>query len=115
MTKRITREQKTVSLMIGMYCRNFHQGDVYSCDFCKPLLAYAERQTENCKFGKEKPVCSACPVHCYKREMRSKIREVMRFAGPRMIIRHPYYAIMHLLDKRKDETSQHKFKTYTIK
>jgi len=29
------------------------------------------------------------------------MREVMRFAGPRMMWRHPYLAIRHLLDERK--------------
>ena len=29
------------------------------------------------------------------------MREVMRFAGPRMVWRHPYLAIRHLLDERK--------------
>jgi len=29
--------------------------------------------------------------------MREKVREVMRFAGPRMLSRHPCLALMHLL------------------
>jgi hypothetical protein len=29
------------------------------------------------------------------------MREVMRFAGPRMMWRHPFLAIRHLLDERK--------------
>jgi hypothetical protein len=29
------------------------------------------------------------------------MREVMRFAGPRMMWRHRYLAIRHLLDERK--------------
>jgi hypothetical protein len=32
--------------------------------------------------------------------MRKKIREVMRYAGPWMICRHPLLAIRHLLDRR---------------
>ena len=32
-----------------------------------------------------KTFCSNCKVHCYKPEMRKKIRAVMRFSGPRMI------------------------------
>ncbi len=30
------------------------------------------------------------------------MREVMRFAGPRMLARHPYLAIRHLLDDRRE-------------
>lgn len=29
------------------------------------------------------------------------MREVMRFAGPRMLARHPWLAIMHLIDDRR--------------
>jgi hypothetical protein len=30
--------------------------------------------------------------------MREQVRRVMRFAGPRMLFRHPYLAFMHLID-----------------
>jgi len=32
--------------------------------------------------------------------MREKVREVMRYSGPRMILRHPWLALMHVVDKR---------------
>jgi hypothetical protein len=33
--------------------------------------------------------------------MRERMRQVMRFAGPRMILFHPIMAIRHLWDERK--------------
>jgi hypothetical protein len=30
--------------------------------------------------------------------MRAKVKEVMRYAGSRMIYRHPYLALRHILD-----------------
>ena len=41
----------------------------------------------------------------YKRaqDMRNKIREVMRFSGPRMIFHHPILAIKHLVQTRKEK------------
>ena len=30
--------------------------------------------------------------------MRARIREVMRYAGPRMLLSHPLMALRHLLD-----------------
>ena len=101
MSKRIEREKRTVSLMIRMYCRNLHSSGGDLCDKCAVLRRYAIQRTENCKYGDGKPVCSACPVHCYKPEMGIQIREVMRYAGPRMLLRHPRYAIMHLIDERR--------------
>jgi hypothetical protein len=50
-----------------------------------------------------KTFCSNCNVHCYKPEMREKIREVMRFSDPRMIFYHPIMAIRHLIESRKLE------------
>ena len=41
-------------------------------------------------------------MHCYKPDMRQKVRQVMRYAGPRMMLRHPILAVRHMLDgKRK--------------
>ena len=58
-----------------------------------------------CPFMETKTFCSACKVHCYKPEMREKIRAVMRFSGPRMLLYHPILAIWHLIcsmrEKRK--------------
>ncbi|MBU2253077.1 MAG: nitrous oxide-stimulated promoter family protein [Proteobacteria bacterium] len=33
--------------------------------------------------------------------MNSQIRDVMRFAGPKMLYRHPILAIRHLLVQRR--------------
>jgi hypothetical protein len=34
--------------------------------------------------------------------MRDRVKEVMRFSGPRMLLRHPILAIRHLLDGRRE-------------
>jgi len=92
------RETKTVRLMIELYCKN-HHGSGGICDRCKDLADYAVKRIEKCPFGPDKPVCSDCTVHCYKPDMRTQIREVMRFSGPRMTLRHPLLAFDHLRRK----------------
>lgn len=105
MNKRLNREKQTVSLMIGMYCKKHHSSNNDLCSDCSGLKEYAETSTDKCQFGDQKPVCSNCPVHCYKPEKREKVREVMRYAGPRMIYTYPYLAVMHVIDKsRKNRT-----------
>jgi hypothetical protein len=50
-----------------------------------------------------------CPVHCFKPEMREKIKTVMRFSGPLMIYRHPIIGLQHLwfrLRSRKKRASR---------
>ena len=47
--------------------------------------------------GQKKPTCKKCPIHCYKPDMKEKMREAMRYAGPRMMWHHPIAAIRHLI------------------
>jgi hypothetical protein len=35
--------------------------------------------------------------------MREKIKEIMRFSGPRMIFYHPIMAIRHLIESKKEK------------
>ncbi|MGN0478669.1 MAG: nitrous oxide-stimulated promoter family protein, partial [Hominenteromicrobium sp.] len=60
-------------------------------------------RSDCCPFMETKTFCSNCKVHCYKPEMREKIREVMRFSGPRMIFRHPVTAIRHVIETKKEK------------
>jgi len=98
---RLLRERVTVDKMIELYCRESHATWDALCAECAGLSEYAHQRLEKCVFGAEKPTCANCPVHCYKPEMRSKVRAVMRYAGPRMLLRHPVLALRHLLDGRK--------------
>ena len=50
-----------------------------------------------------KTFCSNCRVHCYKPDMREKIRQVMRFSGPRMLFYHPIRAIRHVIETKKEK------------
>ena len=96
-SKRIDREKRTVGIMVHIYCRAHHGSDPGTlCTECTTLLDYASERLDSCQFGEEKPACNKCPVHCYAPKPREKVREVMRFAGPRMTLRHPILAIVHL-------------------
>ena len=95
---RIEREKRVVSRMIGLYCRAHHDTDGTTlCPSCSDLRAYALRRLERCRFGAEKPPCECCPIHCYAPAFRERIRAVMRYAGPRMLIHAPLDALWHLL------------------
>ena len=96
--KRLTREWQTVAAMLSIYCRDRHATRATLCPECQELLNYAALRLERCRFGLEKPVCAKCPVHCYQRAPREQVRTVMRYAGPRMLWRHPILSIRHWLD-----------------
>lgn len=96
------REKETVSLMIAIYCRKKHGGKSL-CPDCAALETYARQRSDKCPFMETKTFCSNCKVHCYRKDMREKIREVMRFAGPRMIFHHPVMAIRHVIETKKEK------------
>jgi hypothetical protein len=98
---RLTRERKTVTAMIQIFCRGHHGSRKQLCDACAQLHAYAMCRLDRCPYGAEKPNCADCPIHCYRAEQRAAIREVMRYAGPRMVWRHPLLAVWHLLAGRR--------------
>lgn len=96
------REKKVVSLMIRLYCKKKHRTKGELCEECAALEEYARLRSDKCPFMETKTFCSNCKVHCYKPEMREKIREVMRFSGPRMVLYHPVLAIRHVIESKKE-------------
>ena len=103
---RIQREKNTVSAMIRIYCRDHHASPQTPCEECAALLDYAHRRLDRCEFADDKPACNLCPVHGYKPAMRERVRDVMHYAGPRMLARHPIMALQHLIDERRPEVKQ---------
>src|ERR1039458_9083564 len=87
--KRLAREWQTIAAMVRCYCEGHHDTKAALCPECQGLLDYAAVRLERCRFGVEKPVCVKCPVHCYQRARREQVKAVMRYAGPRMLWRHP--------------------------
>lgn len=98
---RINREKRTVGIMIKMYCDHNHDKDGTLCNECNELTEFANERINQCVFQNDKPICSECQIHCYRKEIRAKIITVMRFSGPRMIYIHPIIGIRHLIDKRR--------------
>ena len=104
------REKKMVSEMILLYCRKQHKslrkasglGKTELCQECAELENYARMRSDRCPFMETKTFCSNCKVHCYKPEMRERIRKIMRFSGPRMLFVHPVAAIRHVIESSRE-------------
>jgi hypothetical protein len=94
-------EKRVVAKMIAIYCRSVHGSRQQLCDECSTLQAYAFQRLERCPYGEEKPTCASCPIHCYKNDMRLKIKAVMRKAGPRMLFLHPIDTVQHFHKQRR--------------
>ncbi|MHC4394165.1 MAG: nitrous oxide-stimulated promoter family protein [Planctomycetota bacterium] len=105
----LAREKKTIVQMIKMYCRSHHNTTSSRlCQNCEQLLQYALQRLDKCPFAPDKGPCSQCKTRCYEPSMRKLIREVMRYAGPRMLFTHPVLAINHLLKKYKPNVKSRK-------
>jgi hypothetical protein len=84
--------------MVRLYCRAHHGAGGSLCGECQALRDYALCRLDRCPYGAEKTTCARCPTHCYKPALRAQVQVVMRYAGPRMLFRHPILAVLHMLD-----------------
>ena len=97
------KEARMVACMIEVYCRDHHGKGRQLCPDCQALLDYAKLRLSKCPHGDNKPFCSNCARPCYKPDMKEKIRLVMRYAGPRMLLHHPIVAIRHVVEMRREK------------
>lgn len=108
---RILRERRTIEKMVQMYCQKHHdqeesqkqanqfiEGNSSLCPTCQKFLNYAMLRLDKCPFQDQKPTCAKCTVHCYKPDLREQAKQIMRFAGPRLLWKYPLLSILHLLD-----------------
>ena len=97
-------DRKTLISMFRIYCRAMkHERSSGEggklCSSCSELLNYSLDKTAKCQWKKEGRLCSSCPVHCFEPEERERIKVVMRFSGPRLMLSHPLFAIRYLIMK----------------
>lgn len=96
---KLEKEKKISFLMIDLYYKKHKH---LSAAECQEMKDYVAVRLAKCPYGENKTFCSNCKIHCYKSEMREKIKEIMRFSGPRMIFYHPILAIKHVIETKKE-------------
>jgi len=113
----VARDIRIVADLTAIYCRGRHRDreripvtteaaglGVYGrrpprlCEECAAHLRYAEQRRAACRQD-PKPFCAYCDVHCYRPAERTWQRQMMRYSGPRSIVRgHAIQGIRHLVD-----------------
>lgn len=100
----ITRQQKKDITLLGtfveVYCAGKHPAAACSpvvlpsglggrtlCPECASFLGYAITKRLKCPLEAEKPTCKHCRIHCYDKVRREKVREIMSYAGRRLMMR----------------------------
>jgi hypothetical protein len=79
--ERKQKEFATLSKFVQVYCKKHHgtsKGEL--CPECIDLLDYGHKRLEMCAFD-PKPKCRDCPSHCYRKDYRQRVRDVMKFSG----------------------------------
>ncbi|MDD2533246.1 MAG: nitrous oxide-stimulated promoter family protein [Eubacteriales bacterium] len=97
---RLSWEKDVVRDLVAIYCRgqkHVAPSNSLFCSDCSTLLNYAHQKLDSCPFGEQKIFCGNCRVHCYEPSQREAIRQVMRYAGPRLIFKNPVAALRHLI------------------
>lgn len=100
----VTEQQKKDIRVIGkfveVYCSGLHQGagrtrialpagvgEHSLCPECATFLEYAVAKRLKCPLEAEKPTCKHCRIHCYDRIHREKVREIMSYAGRKLVMK----------------------------
>ena len=100
-SKRLTRESKTVGAMVRIYCQGHgHQipvadADKRLCYECQKSLSYASYRILKCPYKADKPSCKVCVIHCFAEPQKTAIKKIMVYAGPRMLLKHPLLSLWH--------------------
>lgn len=99
------KEKRLIPIMIERYCKGNHSaerkmqglnsGEI--CAKCNELKEYALLRLDKCPFKADKKFCSFCKIHCYKSEMRERIKAVMKYSGARMLLSRPVFALKHFV------------------
>jgi len=80
-------EFNTLSKFVEVYCNHHHDtAKGVLCNECSELLEYGHKRLELCPYD-PKPKCKDCPTHCYRKDYREKVKEVMKFSGMHFVKR----------------------------
>lgn len=97
----IRRQKKhdIVVQMVDIYCSgNKHKLDENGkCADCDLLLRYSKSRTDRCPYINETLFCSNCPTPCYRPDMKERMRDLMKYAGPRLFFKRPFTVIWHMI------------------
>ena len=100
-------EKESFRLMTEIYCHGKHhsrKGEL--CPECCEFLEFAREKTDRCPFMETGTSCSKCKNHCYSGKWENYVKDIMRYAGPRMLLLHPEYSLLHGMMKMKKKTSK---------
>ena len=96
------RDRATLEAMGRIFCSSRHKDagkdEAWLCAQCRDTIEFTLERTAACPYG-HVGNCQNCDIHCQQGEARERIREIMRFAAPRMTFLHPLMTAEYLRKK----------------
>lgn len=94
------KDIRLIGKFVEVYCTGKHReaehtcvalpadlGERVVCTECASFLEYAIAKRLKCPLEAEKPTCKHCRIHCYDKLRREKVREIMSYAGRKLMMR----------------------------
>lgn len=98
------KDRATMEAIGAIYCRGNHdaaaRGDDAMCAWCREAIEDTLERALACPHG-HKHNCEDCETHCQRGEAQQNIKVIMRYAAPRMVVRHPVMTFGYLRKKLK--------------
>lgn len=66
------------------------------CPACLELAVYAAERTARCPHMAYKTYCHQCPRPCHPAGQMKRITPLMRYSGPRLLLRYPALTLRHI-------------------
>lgn len=99
---RASKDRATMEAIGSIYCRGNHsdasRGNDIMCPECRGVIENTLKRANACPYGHESN-CEDCPTHCQRGEDQQRIKRIMRYAAPRMALRHPLMTATYLKKK----------------
>jgi len=83
---RLTGGPRPAPVQLPAELARYFSNGVPLCPECAGLVEHAMEKRRRCPLD-PKPSCKHCHIHCYSKEYRARIREIMAFSGRRMLLR----------------------------
>ena len=96
------KDLRTLRAIGCMYCKAHHASSVKGphglCEECTATVAFTHERTKNCPYGHAHN-CQDCTTKCNRGQQQQRVKAMMRYAAPRMLLRHPLMTMDYLSKK----------------
>ncbi|MGN1361014.1 MAG: nitrous oxide-stimulated promoter family protein [Eggerthellaceae bacterium] len=100
--KRIQRDLRTLQAIGSIYCGAHHAGrpkdSTGMCPECSETILLTHDRAANCPYDHQGN-CQDCTLKCNRGDQQQRIKAIMAYAAPRMLVRHPLMTLEYLAKK----------------